>query len=290
MPLLTLKDVYGDEFLLRRSSIYRHIREQVLQLGYRFTYKAEDYFNWPLMHLPWMLSRKTIPYRRNLRALKSVSQRHGINLKSVLAVPIFLERNVLLHESSHCLAHETFRKVKALNLKNRGERFLFEAYFGEACASSSECLVAMQTSSRTRLPAELLLNSYLHPEQRVVRELKSLQKEIGLQALHELLIHFYFLVNIRVRKLGRTHLRVIEETIGIELDARHTKSAFAIFAYASELNPKFLEITNKLHFRLNGMTQDFFKTRDQLKKNASRLVATLQPHVRQFTLQLALKK
>ncbi len=291
MSSLALKDVYGDDFLLKRSSVYRQIRKCVLRAGYRFTHQAENYFNWPLMHLPWVLSEKRIPYRRNLLVIKAVAKRHGIPLKKILAAPVLVERNVLLHESAHCLAHEVFKKSKTTALKtflkNRSESFLFEAYFGEACASSSECLLAMQASGRAKLPAEIYLNSYLKPEPAVLRALRDLRKQIGLQHLHELLIHYYFLVNVRTHKLTARQLRAIENAIGIELTASQIKSAQVLFAFAGALNPTFLEITNKLHFRLNGMTQDFVKTRARLKKNAANLPAILQPHVRQFTLQLA---
>src|ERR1051326_6936606 len=114
-----LPDILGDRYLYSRNKIFKAIRDSVLNFGYKFskehTQQWIDYQVFPLLSLQGFFDSKVIPYIDNGLCAALLVRK----IPTIALEPKFLldsmKKNYLLHESTHCVAHEFLKNRDVLH-------------------------------------------------------------------------------------------------------------------------------------------------------------------------------
>ena len=159
-----LQGCLGDSYLCVQNPLFRVVRQQSLRHGCSFVPATDaGYLTAPLLALAEVLDTNTIPYLANRQRICDIVARCPtlrLNLTSLLRL---FRRNVVLHESSHCLSQSFLspRRESRIPVSNASEHVL-TLLLSEAFAISLERIGACFAVSQVER-ALYALNSYVNP-------------------------------------------------------------------------------------------------------------------------------
>jgi len=263
----------GDAFLLAHNPIYARVRAAALRAKFKFS--ANRFYHYdvlPLIELPRILAKKTIPYSDNVSPLKEIEAK----AKGVfdLSVVTGLKNNYVLHESAHAVANSITKKtlgtIRAKSgLKNEQERVL-RTQIEEAFANTAECIANIYVKDdldRTDKPHEEFFkrNAYIFKSVASQEILIVSEANYGLAVTTRLIFFSYLYSNMIKTELAMDHFeRVLALVYRDDLESFQRLSdddqAFLrkIFELGLGLDQQFTVFTNTLCLRLAGLKHDIF--------------------------------
>ncbi len=260
-----LPDNLGDAYLLKTNTIYRNIRHEVIQLGYRYTSKRfRDFDALALTQLPKILKEKTIPYCDNVHCLREIEQKAkgAFNWDDVPP----LRANYILHEAAHGVAHEhrkkTIKLVKTKSKLDRERAFVLGELFEESFANACESLANLDAT--TEIDDEFLYKNLYIMEKKLERKrLNSCARIFGLPLTFRLVMIAFLYSNFlktntavenfdRVLAIVFKHDQARIKTLN-KADLQLLKSSFET---GFDLDLAFTIFTNRFCFRLMGLKTD----------------------------------
>ncbi len=275
-----LADVFGDRCLYSTNSIFRNIRNQVIQRGYRFSANSNHlYESLPLTQLEVIHKTKTIPYTPNRQAVEFVVQRASDSTWEEIADGF--RRCFVFHESCHAVARIEIHNFKS-HLPMNNSELTFLSLLEESFANTCELLGIIECNTPATV-AYYEANSYTALlESR--HDLLQLQKEIG-QSKFFRFIQLSYLMSCFLRsELGEKDFRNVLLLAQVECqDVRLRKRLKSVSNIAFTLDRRFREVTTRLHLRINGLRTDldqmnpleFFETSRGFLSLLDRLAVTV---------------
>jgi len=245
---VALKQNLGDGYLLRHNPIFKQIRQQALDAGYRFSAnRFQDYDVLALTQLPQILKSKTIPFRDNVRPLRKIED---MAPKAFLfsQVPA-LTPNRLFHESAHAIAHSALAKRARRSEKEQILSILTEEAFANACESLANAY------SVNPLHDEFLhQNSYIMEKPKTRESLRRALTAVGRTPTFAVLFFSFLHANfLRSRITSRDFNRVMDLLgLSTSLSAELRRPLRAVFRVGLDLDPEFTQFTNAFCLRLGG--------------------------------------
>lgn len=183
----SVKQCLGDGYLLEHNPVYKTIRAWARASGLRFRPNPpEQIFAFPTLSLTEYKRRRAILVSDNIAHFRGLSRslRARFGFREVHSS--YALQNRLLHESSHCLAHETGLNLKRSEPRDERER-AFNLLFEESIANATELLAF--SYANTDLHFEfLLMNTYLAMERKAVEKLIALRERLSAIPLFRLLV------------------------------------------------------------------------------------------------------
>lgn len=194
-------EVIGDAYLIRHNFSFKQTRDALKREGYRFISDGSElskcYAAAPLLMLNELLIQKAIPYRSNLIPLRNLERRcPHIAIEGGMLLPLF-GRNVLFHESLHCIAALRVDAVlDRAGIDNPAYRFVMGAALVEAFANAVERLAFHEADAPLHL-LFLRMNSYIEFDVETCRLLKDLVSHFGLRKVFRMAICTLCVLNLR---------------------------------------------------------------------------------------------
>ncbi|HEX4925498.1 MAG TPA: hypothetical protein VFV50_15500 [Bdellovibrionales bacterium] len=183
----SVKQCLGDGYLLARNPVYRRIRRWATAEGIKFRPNPpEQIYAFPTLSLGEYKRRRAIMVSDNIahfrRLPKGLRDRFGFReVHSSYAL-----QNRLLHESSHCLAHEHALKLRNAEPRDDRER-AFNVLFEESLANATELLAFSYAADDLHFEF-LLMNTYLAMERPPVERLIAIREKMGALPLFRMLV------------------------------------------------------------------------------------------------------
>lgn len=259
-----LRKNFGDGYLLAHNPIYRSIRRQAIEYGFKFTSKRfGDYDVLALTQLPKILSQKMIPYSDNLRPLLEI-EKQDPGTFAFSDIPA-IRPNQVFHESAHGVGYSLVQKhlkpSRSIPARDRLLQLLLQEAFSNACESFSNVY------STNSLHDEFLYkNSYIMEESHERAILKAAIRKIGADRCFELLLLSFLYANFIAMSSGlkniRRILRFVFRAHATQL-ARLKKSEIALlkdlFKIGFGLDQDFTIFTNGFIFKQLGFKEPLAK-------------------------------
>lgn len=241
----------GDNFLINNNKLYRSIRTQATQFGFKYTDTIDNkYLALPLSQLEAVLRTKTIPYVDNVSVLLDMETqvKHTATWDDVTDN---LKKNHVFHESCHAIA----RTISDSIFKNGSSpnetilRLLLEESFSNSCE-----LLGIIDADDTAHRIFYELNSFIFMyEDR--SQLKKLVAEAGYPDSIKFLIGCYLFSNFLHEKITESDFTSLLKLLKLQ---NHSTSVIKTFRSVSktafELNPRFRQVTTIFYLRLNGIS------------------------------------
>ena len=253
----SLTDALGDGFLLENNSIYKRVREEAVQKGFRFSTKQNDaYRALPLSQLERILKDKVIPYIDNVTVLGEIESR--IPRVSVWNdISDNLKGNSIFHESCHAVARSTTlekdlqREAKIDFSRAQTLSLLLEESFANSCE-----LLSILDADDAVHKIFLELNSYVYMlDDRV--HLRAGETDIGRASLSTFILLSYLHANFLREMSDKDFERTLALSgVLVVLDAKKKKSLRQLSRIALKLNPRFREVTTRFYLRLMGRQEE----------------------------------
>lgn len=250
---------FGDGYLLRTSPVYASIRKSALRLGYRYTTdRLYHYDALALSQIHRLIRDRRIPYIDNVSVLEEIEElRPG--MFSWADIPD-LKRNVLLHESAHCVARASTHKW--FPEPSRNERIL-SMLLEESYANTCDSVVGAGSSREahrifSHLNCYTLFEEKSDPHGRF-REMRAM---IGERAVFQTTLLLYLHANFLCEnfdeqgfaELLQTVLKQVRAATGktVAVNRRDLKKLYRYLSFPFLLNLYFRYRTNDFYFRLLG--------------------------------------
>lgn len=248
----SLSNNLGDGFLIANNPIFRNIRIEVLNRGYRFT--TNDfchYFSYPLMCLDNVIAAKRIPYRENFYWLNELEkQRPGlfslIDLKRG-----GLQFNYLFHESAHCVAHSVFFGEKKHSNISKNKDSLLPVLLGEAFANSAECLASLFAEGEIG-SYFLDANCHFRSSEKEAAIIWRYVNALGFEAVAKVLLCAFLYSNFMYQSLKLKEERLIKKMANIS----NQKNIKPLLEMGLSLCEQFRSDTTQLHLMKMGYKGD----------------------------------
>lgn len=244
-----LADNFGDGILVRENRIYRKIRAAALDAGFSFSSESNtDYNALPFAQLENILSSKSIPYTNNVAVIeKLVAQ-----LKDDVVwddISDGLRKNFVFHEACHAVARSFANPQKTENQKAKAFRIMME----ESVANTCEFLaVADAEDAGHRIFFELNSYTALFDQK---THIKNAIAHCGFACVFKIMWLAYLHSNYLHEHLDEKQWRRCLAIAGAEaLPAPQIKALKALSKIAFTLDPRFRLVTNRFHFKLNGIS------------------------------------
>ena len=263
----------GDALLCERSVIHRTIRQQLLARGYRIsdvpTASKALYDCMPLFALESMLSERVIPSKDNVAPLRQVA---AVQPNTTLPLPLLMRefnKNYLLHESCHCLAHDLLFGAESPRDWARREptEFVLRMLLAEAFAVATEWLAAALADPTVALFGALSSYARFSDARRALAA--SSVEHLGWTGTLEAAVYVAFLAQLNLP--GEAAAGVDEVAVaccGISPSSpAHAHAFLPLLREANELAPGFRTITAPTFFAFLGLEPDFLdpKFREQVR-------------------------
>lgn len=245
----SLKDHFGDGYLLQHNSIYSEIRRRVLDLNFTFSSERDDLYGaLPLAQLDRVLSQKKIPYTNNVTAIEEVCRLHPQT--TWLDIQAQFKKNYLFHESCHAVAR-SFAPIDSLNSE---EEKILVRLLEESFANSCELLAVMDVHDKTHRDFFEMVSYILMFDAK--SDLQRLAKEIGREGLMRWMMLAYLLSNSLREEVSEKNfecmIRIAFQEKADQIFSAQRKSLRAMAKIAFQLNPEFREVTTNFYLKLAG--------------------------------------
>lgn len=298
----SLEKNIGDGYLLKRNPIFRNIRAAYQKLGFGFCYEGavkEIYSVCPLASLNLIMEEKIIPYFNNVDAMRrflGMQPNYQINLFETS----YWKTNVLLHESSHCIADKVLEEINFA--KDICENYAHQkeaicSILGEAFANTIDNLLFTEVENFIDVYF-CLSNSYMRFNTAEQKRYNSLKKKLGFYHFFRLFFMSYFYSNYLFNKTEvnpKTALSIAKfilekSCIDLNLIEQTADDIIYIVKAAFKLNPLFRTQTTAKYFKLIGYENvlkdlfsfdihDFLHTHSiKINLLCEQLFAVVEPH------------
>jgi hypothetical protein len=267
----------GDAYLLEHNELFRNVRRCSSRLQIRFSadynndWKTYDAF--PLLSLWLVLRTRTIPFRDNVTALRALVDRNPAISLSARFLTSALKHNYLLHETTHCIAHEliTPTTISVVAPLTPQRRAVLRGYVGEAAAIAAEAIAIAIASSPIQLMF-LEVNTYFRRHVRRDALVRRCIDCIGLTRTYELLMYAFLFANLlQERDLMARADRVYRLVTEHVPPARDRSWVRELLSHAGRLDHQFREETSFAYCSLMGSTRALIELR---RLSAMRLCQT----------------
>lgn len=258
-----LRDCIGDRYLCAQNMIFAAVRAMFLSAGFQYSSDPSrlwrDYNNGSLFFLQDIIEERTVPYRDNLVTLKRVLARNPSLTISANNLINLVNRNYLLHESAHCIAHRCLSNCKLTGAGNSPAlRFVLTALLCEAFANTVEQLAASFADSGTHV-LYYRLNSYVQCRQPQLMLLRESLEIVGLKAVFDLAFLAYLRLNVYAKPPDELTVNLlIDETFA---NSRPTRGERALLGFLVSsvftLREDFVTETTPLFFRQFGCEAEY---------------------------------
>jgi hypothetical protein len=255
----------GDSLLCERSAIHRRVRERLLAQGYTLSNASTEtsglYDCMPLLALESVLTRRVIPYRDNVTALRRVVASQPDTRLPVPFLVNELAKNYLLHESCHCLAHDALFGSDRLRDCAQAEpiEFVLRMTLAEAFAVATEFMAAAQRDPAVALFGALSSYTCFTESHRSV--VATAVEHLGWTGAFKAAIYGSFLAQLLLP--GEAAVGVAELALagcGIAEGSDAYRRAFLpLFEEANALAPGFRTVTAPTFLAYLGMKESFLE-------------------------------
>ncbi len=247
-PKGCLPENLGDGFLLAWNPVFRGIRTEALERGFRFS--ATDhglYYSFPLMALDGVIEKRVIPYRDNASWLSLLEKNAPGRFTLTELKRSELRFNYVFHESAHCIAHSLFFGRARFSSLPKNADTLLKILLGEAFANTVECLSAIYAEGEM---ASYFLdgNCHFRSSEKEVREIRRCARKFGFAATARVLLASFLYANYLFDRLGPAELKRIRVFAGLPAGTELRKLA----AIGTELSESFRTTTTHLHLMKLG--------------------------------------
>lgn len=253
----SLKDSFGDGYLVAQNGVYGRVRSEAIRAGFQFSNEPNAaYAALSLSQLDEVLRTKKIPYSPNAPVLEQLETRIP---QAVVWDDISdnLKGTHVFHEACHAVAR-TFvpdlaaflrRESRATEAESKILAMLLEESFANTC----ELLSIIDADDQIHR-IFLELNSYVFMlENRA--GLKNAVSELGRPSVIKFLLLSYLHSNF-LRSITEKDFELICQTALAgapqgKLDLKQKKNLRALSKVAFQLNPRFREVTTGFYLKLN---------------------------------------
>ncbi len=236
----------GDAFLLNHNPVIATIRALAIEAKFKFvSTRWSQYDALPLVELPRVLKKRTIPYTDNVGVLRELEKLNP-NFHQFKKLPP-LKMNPIFHESAHAVAHVlsglgvSHQRLKTL----KEERFFaLKVLLQESFANATESFANVY--SDTELHNEFFyLNSYVIEKTvhrvAIVKLVQAIGKESAFQVLMLSFLHANFL---KIDQVDASLKRVLSFLDLEGIKSRDKALVKKVFLIGLNLDPEFTEETN----------------------------------------------
>lgn len=277
----------GDGYLLARNSVHRSIRAAACNLGARYT--AEDYCHYNALRissLDAILAAGKIPYSDNVTVLRELERHRAGQFRWHHVVQ--LNRNYLLHESAHFVAHRLYGPdgdvpagTDPALAVTRG--MLLGVNLAESFANAVELLARL--ASETEIDDRILdqnTNMRVRPE--IAPAFRELVAHVGTRAAFVIVLLGYLHTNMLHDAFPPDRVALVLELAGCEPDA--FALATRVLPTCFHLGAGFRQLTQVFYLTYRGIETpldelvafDFLATiqaSDRLRRFIARLAETI---------------
>ncbi|HRO66003.1 MAG TPA: hypothetical protein PL182_00410 [Pseudobdellovibrionaceae bacterium] len=267
----------GDGYLITHNFVYRRVREEAIEAGYRFSADPDTaYYAFPLLQLGRLLQDKVLPYTDNVSVFDKLRPEQ-LSAISTDDLEGNLKRNFIFHEGAHAVARDLSLKVLGPlpSAKKSEKEFLLRLLLEESCANTCEFLGVMSAEDKTHR-AFYEINSYIcHFEQRGF--LKKAFQEMGPLTVIPFLVISYLHANFLRERIEDQDAKKVPLFLDKkDLTAENLKGLRSLGKTAFQLSERFRHQTTGLQLRLEGISTplekltrfDFFEMLARNQKNA----------------------
>ena len=144
-----LPSAIGDVFLVKKNSVFRGVRKQVLSSGYQFKHSGNDlHLTYPLMGLNEIFRTKIIPVKPNFAVWDQIERERPGFFKEEWVSLFSIQKNQTLHESAHAIAFDRLYKSFSKYKKTpKDSAALLRVFMSEAFANACEIIAQWDCSS-----------------------------------------------------------------------------------------------------------------------------------------------
>jgi hypothetical protein len=249
-PPQTLRQNFGDGYLLERNPVYRNIRAAAVEFGFRFSLnRFHDYDTMSLTQLPMILKTKTIPYHDNVRPLRAIERLATGSFKWDDLPP--LKSNYVFHESAHAIAHflgGVYAQMKKPSDQTLILRALLDESFANACESLAHVFVNDETDRLI-----LTKNSYIAEKNRVREDLIRSANTLGLSITFKVLLLSFLHANFLQTQLSAKIFTRVLKLVGSKHSPKEMALLKKVFRVGLDLDPEFTVFTNGFCLKLLGV-------------------------------------
>jgi hypothetical protein len=209
-----LAECVGDRYLYANNPVFARVRDLFLSFGFRLIRDGsqlwQDYYAAPLMALQDLLEEGVVPYRDNRSALERLVRRSpGFTLTGT-ALEEQLERNYLLHESSHLCANRLLEAAGNATVSKTD--LVLRALLCESFANINERLAVALAGSDTHVLL-LYLNSYARFSADKKRLVASVIEMFGIGAALQIGLLAYLHTNTHRKQPDEEVVRAWTDTV-----------------------------------------------------------------------------
>ena len=258
-----LADALGDRYLYRHCRIFASVRDAAVSLGYRFSAEDtcpfwRDYQSFSLTALHRILSDGIIPYFDTGTTFTRLLDANPGSRLPPRIISGNLKRNHVFHESAHCVAHSTMRRMdgdlRAL-APHEGDRFVLEAILAESFANTVEVLGSVFQHMPLSDQVFYRLNSYRRHKEADEDMLERAGAELGAEVRFALLFFSHFEANLALDEAAEPAYERIAEAGGSV--AHQAGIVREIVQAGFTLSAGFRESTTPAYFELLGCTREY---------------------------------
>lgn len=248
---ISLKNNFGDGFLLAKNRFYGDVRKKALSLGFTFSDALNrNYLALPLSQLETILKTKSLPYFDNVNVLIEVEERIP-NTTIWDEVVDGIKKNYLFHESCHTIARSHSDSIFSSALDK--ERLILRLLIEESFSNSCELLGIIDIDdSAHRIFYELNSYIFMYDDR---SQLKKLVQEIGRGATVQFLMGSYLFSNFLHEKITDADYMALLKLFNLHSSSSEIQKILrSVSKIAFELNPRFRWVTTTFYLRLNGIS------------------------------------
>lgn len=257
-----IADCLGDRFLVSRNKIFGRVRNLFCDSGFSFAPISDpdvsDYAVVPLLFLPAILRRRTVPYRPNVPAVKRlVKAAPGFRVAPEILLSV-IGRNVVLHEAAHCISWELVHNNADVGRSlDADDREVLRHIMCEAYANAIERVAgaAYLTGTHHLLFA---LNAFIDYNQERLWPINQLLHVMGIGPTLLLAIWIYFLLNLHGGALTNGTKADILSHINVQDNSLRMNSLVAlVIDRAFGLNKEFILNITPTFFQATGLERSY---------------------------------
>jgi hypothetical protein len=252
-----INSVLGDAYLFEKNKIYQLRRQIATDLKIKFKKSDKFYDLSPLLCLPSILIKKTVPYLENKNAFSHFnSNTQNITIDELLFLGT--KTNHILHETSHVIMW--LQAEKNLDFKNQTE-IVMAFLLSESYANYSETIANLFATNEIH-KNYLKLNSFWAHSTSEIEILNRLKKKYGSNIIYTALYLCFLHSNFLYKKIGALECRNINLFIADKKSELNLADLKELFSISSQLNIHFLTKTGEIFWKTLGFKNSFFESLD----------------------------
>jgi hypothetical protein len=245
-PNRSLSDVLGDGFLMQSNAVYRRVRSLSVEIGCVYVEASPRYLLLPFHDLPRIVETKEIPYVPSARLMKEIElSRPNTFMTEEMPMP----ESHHLHESAHVIAEHFFREVP---LKGVQEQIL-KIILGESFANTVDALACMPATDEMHR-FFIRQNGYMHPQQKIMRAMTRLTRNMGFRFTFMLTFFTYVHANFLVGAMSEKSIRRLANQYApqAKLSDKDLKDSQVVCGIGEKLDLRFRLATTGNYLKLRG--------------------------------------